>query len=214
MSQGAERMKEDIQESFPQVERPSTDPAVDRVVHDTEELANANVIDFKSIPKDHPEAMKRHLLRELERAKNAEARVQIFAHVVDVWGLDAALGFFFPEIGDLGVAGVSWAYLSVEAYKAGLSKTDAARIAFYQLLDFAIGAVPIVGDFADYFWKANKKSAALFEQRRKEVVEEAIKAGVPQEEVNRILENVDRLRAHAGKAIEAAKVIVPPKKDS
>ncbi|MDR0649869.1 MAG: DUF4112 domain-containing protein, partial [Candidatus Peribacteria bacterium] len=54
---------------------------------------------------------------------------------------------------------MSACYLLYEGYHLGLSFRDTLKILGYQTADFAVGAIPILGDIADYFFKANKWSA-------------------------------------------------------
>jgi len=139
------------------------------------------------------EELKKEALRRLEGARNAEARVKVVATILDTYGADALLGVIFPEIGDAAVSATVLAYMTGEAALAKLPTTDVAKIAWYQLVDFAIGSVPVLGDVGDYFYKASKYSAELFTAHREKLVAEAIEAGVPQEEIEHLLTSREQL---------------------
>lgn len=126
------------------------------------------------------------IIHELQSAKNSEDRVKTFATLADTYGLDAILGLVFPEIGDATVSGLAGLYLLFEAAKADLGKWAYVKIASLQAADFFIGAIPIAGDIADYFFKANKWSAKLFEERTQALVKQARQEGVPEEEIAKI----------------------------
>lgn len=147
---------------------------------------------------DHPEQvdreeLRKEALRRLEGARNAEARVKVIATILDTYGADALLGVIFPEIGDAAVSASVLAYMSGEAVLAKLPATDVAKIAWYQLVDFAIGSVPVLGDVGDHFYKASKYSAELFTSHREKLVAEALDAGVPKEEIEHLLTSREQL---------------------
>ena len=153
---------------------------------------------------DHPENVDQNelnveIMRRLDRAEGAAARAQVLQTIFDTYGLDAILGFFFPEIGDAAVSATLFTYFFTEVVYAGLPKKDVAKMAWYQLVDFGIGAVPVVGDVGDYFYKANKYSAELLAQHRDRLVADALEAGIPQEEVEHMLTAREELAATATK---------------
>ncbi len=139
---------------------------------------------------DNPEeraAVKKALLDKLKAAENASARVEVFAHFTDAYGADALVGLFFPEVGDAAIGAGSLAYLLTEASRADVPYTDRAKMAWHQLVDFGIGAIPVVGDVFDFFHGANTKSSEYFKKRQAELVQEALEAGIPREEIEKIL---------------------------
>jgi len=141
---------------------------------------------------DHPKAvdseeLKVEALRRLESAQNAKERVNVIATILDTYGADALLGLFFPEIGDVAVSGTVLAYLIGESIMAGVPATDVAKMAWYQLVDAAIGSIPGIGDIGDHFYKATLKSATLFAENRDRLVAEALEAGVSEEAIGEIL---------------------------
>lgn len=75
------------------------------------------------------------------------------------FGWDALMGLI-PGIGDLASLGPS-AYLIYRAYSLGARKRTIGRMAANTGLDFFIGAVPVLGDAFDLFYKANNRNFAL-----------------------------------------------------
>jgi hypothetical protein len=78
------------------------------------------------------------------------------------FGLDAIVGLI-PVVGDCATA-VAALYPVHLAKKHNLGKTLQARMAFNVLIDFAAGAVPVLGDFIDVAYKANLKNLKLLEK--------------------------------------------------
>lgn len=77
-------------------------------------------------------------------------------------GLDPVLGLV-PGLGDAAGA-VLAAWTLVEAIRLGAPRATLARIASNIAIDALIGAVPVLGDVFDVFWKANLKNVALLER--------------------------------------------------
>ena len=141
-------------------------------------------------PKENRDRTK--ILRELEKAKGSEERVRLFADIMDKKGFDAIIGLF-PEIGDASSSAIAGLYLLLEANRAGLDKSDYLKIIGLQATDLFVGSVPVVGDIADYFFKANLKSVDLFAERTAALVREATAAGVPEAEIAKITADPDTL---------------------
>ena len=77
-------------------------------------------------------------------------------------GWDALIGLI-PGLGDL-VASLPHLYLLWQAYRLGLRKRVYAQMLLNAGIDLLVGAVPLVGDVLDVFWKANRKNADLIRQ--------------------------------------------------
>jgi len=77
------------------------------------------------------------------------------------FGLDAVIGLV-PIGGDL-VSGAVAMYPVYLARKHGLGKRVIARMLFNIAADFGIGLVPLVGDLADVYFKANLKNFRILE---------------------------------------------------
>lgn len=74
-------------------------------------------------------------------------------------GLDALVGLV-PVLGDV-VTTAMGAYLVWEARNLGLSKWKLARMGANVLFDTAIGAIPVVGDAADFVFRSNSRNLRL-----------------------------------------------------
>jgi hypothetical protein len=77
-------------------------------------------------------------------------------------GLDALIGLV-PVAGDLVSAGVGL-YLVLEARELGASRRLQARMVSNLLLDFAVGAVPLLGDYFDVLFRAHQRNLTLLQK--------------------------------------------------
>jgi len=77
-------------------------------------------------------------------------------------GLDAVLGLI-PGVGDLITAALGL-YLVYEARELGASRWLRARMIGNLLVDFAAGAVPLVGDVFDVYFKAHVRNLKLLQK--------------------------------------------------
>ncbi|WP_210272763.1 DUF4112 domain-containing protein [Chthonobacter rhizosphaerae] len=101
-----------------------------------------------------------------------ERRLDTFARVMDSavgipgtrlrFGADSVIGLV-PGIGDAATLCLS-AYLVYEAQKIGVPDRILRKMLANIAVDAAIGAVPLLGDVADVFFKANLKNMALIRQ--------------------------------------------------
>ncbi len=89
------------------------------------------------------------------------------------FGWDSLLGLI-PGVGDVAALGPS-AYLIVKAARLGARKRTIGRMAVNTGLDFTIGAVPLIGDLFDLFFKANNRNFALLRDELSRTVD----AGAP-----------------------------------
>ena len=78
------------------------------------------------------------------------------------FGWDFVLGFV-PGIGDVLTSALSLLIVH-HAWQTGASKFTLARMLGNVAADFAIGAVPLIGDLFDFVFKANRRNARLLEQ--------------------------------------------------
>jgi hypothetical protein len=74
-------------------------------------------------------------------------------------GADAILGLV-PGIGDAAM-GLIGAYLILEAHRLGAPKTAIARMIGNLVMDTAIGAIPLVGDIWDFFFRSNDRNMQI-----------------------------------------------------
>ncbi len=78
------------------------------------------------------------------------------------FGLDAVIGLV-PVVGDLASAGIGL-YLVFEARELGASRWLQARMVGNLLLDFLVGAVPVLGDFFDLLFRAHHRNLKLLQK--------------------------------------------------
>jgi hypothetical protein len=94
---------------------------------------------------------------EIERART-------FARVFDRYGLDAILGFVLPGVGDI-AGSLLGLYLVAIAIRRRLPAAVVVRMLLNLGLDVVIGAVPVLGDLADFVFRANERNLRLLEDR-------------------------------------------------
>lgn len=78
------------------------------------------------------------------------------------FGLDSVIGLV-PGIGDLVTTGIS-GYIVWEARRLGLPRWKLARMVGNIALDTTVGIVPLVGDVADVFFKANRRNLRIIRE--------------------------------------------------
>ena len=79
------------------------------------------------------------------------------------FGLDALIGLV-PNVGDTLTSFASF-YILIAGVRYGVPKITLARMAFNIGLDYAVGAIPFLGDAFDFVWKANKQNMDLIRER-------------------------------------------------
>ncbi len=75
------------------------------------------------------------------------------------FGLDGIVGFI-PGVGDV-VGGLASCVIIVAAWSRGIPKVTVARMVMNVAIETAVGAVPVVGNFFDIAWRANRRNYAL-----------------------------------------------------
>jgi hypothetical protein len=78
------------------------------------------------------------------------------------FGLDSIIGLF-PGLGDVITSAISLLIVH-HAWQTGASPLTLARMLGNIGVDFAVGAVPVLGDLFDVAFKANRKNARLLER--------------------------------------------------
>ena len=81
------------------------------------------------------------------------------------FGIDALLGLL-PGVGDTASASAS-VYILHAASKYGVPRVTLARMTLNIGIDLVVGAIPIVGDLFDVYWKANRKNVELLRRHFK-----------------------------------------------
>ena len=77
-------------------------------------------------------------------------------------GLDSIVGLV-PVIGDFVTAAMG-AYIVWEARNLGLPKWKLWRMAGNIAIDTAVGAIPLVGDAADFFFRSNSRNLRIIKR--------------------------------------------------
>lgn len=118
-----------------------------------------------------PQTSKRPRLSELEAAKRLR-RVQRYSNLMDArfrlpvvgvrFGMDSVIGLV-PGVGDA-VTAVTSLWLLREAKLSGVGNRTLLKMAGNFGIDFCVGAVPLLGDVFDVYWKANLRNASLLER--------------------------------------------------
>ncbi len=75
------------------------------------------------------------------------------------FGLDSVIGLL-PGVGDAATALASL-YILAAANRYGLGRAAQLRMALNIAIDAVLGAVPVIGDLFDVYWKANLRNVAL-----------------------------------------------------
>ena len=78
------------------------------------------------------------------------------------FGLDPILGFV-PGLGDI-ASPVFSLFFVWHGFRLGVPKVVLARMVLNVLIDTGVGAIPVIGDFFDFGWKANAWNLALLER--------------------------------------------------
>ena len=79
-------------------------------------------------------------------------------------GLDGIIGLI-PGVGDAATGLVSL-WLLNEAHRQGLPRRALMRMGGNILIDTTLGAIPVVGDVFDFFWKSNTRNLRIIEKHR------------------------------------------------
>lgn len=87
------------------------------------------------------------------------------------FGLDALIGLI-PGFGDTTSSLVSF-YILVNAVRYRVPKITLLRMGLNFAIDYAVGSVPVVGDFFDAWWKSNQRNLDLLRKRATVSAEEA-----------------------------------------
>jgi hypothetical protein len=107
------------------------------------------------------EAARREFADSIERlARLMDSAVKI--PIIGPVGFDALLGLF-PVAGDMTSAGVS-IMLIARSLKYGIPRELIARMLANVLVDLLMGSIPVVGDLADIWFRANARNVALLRE--------------------------------------------------
>jgi hypothetical protein len=91
-------------------------------------------------------------------------RVRTLTRVLDHYLVDPVLGLVLPGAGDL-IGSVLGLYIVGIALQRRTSPVIIARMLLNLALDAGLGLVPVLGDIADFAYKANTRNLALLSER-------------------------------------------------
>lgn len=80
--------------------------------------------------------------------------------------IDGIIGLI-PGVGDM-LGGFLSTLILYQAYRQNIPRMVLARMVINVLIDTAIGAIPVVGDLFDFFWKANLRNAQLMDSYQRD----------------------------------------------
>jgi hypothetical protein len=107
------------------------------------------------------EAARAQFYRSIERvSKTMDSAIRL--PIVGGVGLDALLGLF-PVAGDAASAAVSISLIA-KSVRYGIPPEIIRKMLANVLVDLLLGAVPLVGDLADMWFKANERNVALLKE--------------------------------------------------
>lgn len=78
------------------------------------------------------------------------------------FGIESLIGLI-PGLGDV-ISGILALVLLLRAIQFRLPAIVIIRMALNSLIDLAIGAIPLIGDLFDMYWKSNTRNMKLFHQ--------------------------------------------------
>src|SRR4051812_672515 len=82
------------------------------------------------------------------------------ARVMDGFHVDPLLGLFLPWVGDV-LGALVGLYPIGLAWRGGARKVLLARMLLNLTVDLLAGAVPVIGDIWDFFFRAHSRNLAL-----------------------------------------------------
>lgn len=103
--------------------------------------------------------MEKHLRVATILANLLDNQFELFGHR---FGLNGILGLI-PGAGDVVTAALSMHLIWI-GLKMKIPTIKIVQMVWNVLLNFLIGLVPVVGDYADFFHKANLKNLAILKQ--------------------------------------------------
>lgn len=127
----------------------------------------------------------KEILKKLTKSKSTKERVKLFWKIMDTYGVDPIISLI-PELGDAWVSIMATTYLLVEWKNMWLKRGDMMKIIWYQSADMLVGTIPLLGDISDMFFKANKRSAKIFEKHFEKLKKEALAKWIEPKEIENI----------------------------
>jgi hypothetical protein len=91
-------------------------------------------------------------------------RVRKIARVLDTYMVDPIVGLLLPGVGDL-IGTALGLYAVALAVRRKMSPLIVARMLLNLSFDAVLGALPLLGDAADFAFRANQRNVKLLEDR-------------------------------------------------
>ena len=152
---------------------------------------NQNNIETPETP-EYLNPEKEELLKELAKVKSTTERVELFGKIMDDFWVDAVASVI-PWLWDAWSSLAASLYLLAEWKRIWLSTTDSLKILWYQTADVVVWAIPVLWDVSDYFFKANKRSANIFDAHFEKLKKEASRKGLSSQEIENMNLNKSQL---------------------
>lgn len=111
------------------------------------------------------ETQKREIEKKLEQVDQLAGLLDDFLRIPGVgWriGLESLIGII-PYAGDV-AGGLLSLVVLLRAFQFRLPKIVMVRMIANTILDFTVGAIPIIGDLFDFAFKANRRNARMLRQ--------------------------------------------------
>lgn len=143
----------------------------------------------------------KEILRKLTKSRSTKERVKLFWKIMDTYGVDPIVSLI-PELGDAWISIIATTYLLVEWKNMWLKRKDMLKIVWYQSADILVGAIPLLGDISDIFFKANKRSAKIFEKHFEKLKKEALAKWIDPKEIENIEKQNKQFLAAINKKID------------
>lgn len=130
-------------------------------------------LDFSALPLEPTRDTRRSVKVETSLEQLSWLMDDLFRVPVLGWrfGLDALIGLV-PGFGDTATSLVSF-YILVAAVRYRVPKITLLRMGLNVAFDYVVGSLPVIGDVADAWWKANHKNMDLLKKRATVTSEEA-----------------------------------------
>lgn len=155
---------------------------------------------IEQIPeKNTPE--QKEILKKLTKSRSTKERVKLFWKIMDTYWVDPIISLI-PELGDAWISIIATTYLLVEWKNMWLKRKDMLKIVWYQSADILVGAIPLLGDISDIFFKANKRSAKIFEKHFEKLKKEALAKWIDPKEIENIEKQNKQFLAAINKKID------------
>lgn len=147
------------------------------------------------------ELIRRHILEDLEKAGDAEAKMHRLAVLLDVYPIDAVMGAV-PLAGDLVTSALAVLYTFGQIFRVkGLGSDIMSKTLGYHFFDLVVGSIadlgtPLVSIPIDYLVTPNTWVAEEFSEHLEHLIEEARAQGISEEDINAAIATSSELKSY------------------